>query len=269
MVKAELLTETTEEHFHRMALCLDYGFQEKHNGHFLTIVKENNTLNGFNREWSPSKKPLPFRIKQAFLSHPLPSLVVEGELVKNVFHLFDALILGSEVLVNDTYEHREAQYHAEFSNRSKSILPVKTSRTLEDKYRLWHTIVTSHGEGLVSKNMVKEYQPGLAGYHWKLKLWKTMDVFVIGKNLEGKDSVDVGVYDDRGQVHRVSSCGLRNKFDPEPFQVLEVRFLYATQNHHIVQPKLLNIRDDKLARDCKLSQLEPYINKNWMKEIEI
>ena len=263
MIKAELLTETTEQHFLRMLLDGVYGFQEKHNGHRLTICKQNGILRPFNREGEPSSKPLHPHVKSALLNHPLSTFVLDGELVKNTCHVFDVLYLDDEDLIHHAYEYREARYHSEFEDYSPYIQPVKTARTPQEKRVLWDAVLAHHGEGIVSKNMNAPYRQGRTDTHWKLKFWKTCDVVVMGKNPDDKDSVEIGLYDERGNLHRVSGCSLRNKFRPKVGSVLEVRFLYATKERHIVQPTLMSIRLDKPAKACKLSQLEPYINKNW------
>lgn len=266
MVQAELLTQTDEKHFKRMLLDSKFGFQEKYNGHRLSIWKENGALRLFNREGKPSSKRLPYSLKQSLLSHPLAAFVIDGELVKDEFYIFDALILGDETLVEDAYEYREARYHTEFDGYSAHIKAVETARSPEEKRLLWDFVEATHGEGLVSKNMTAGYKQGRAEQHWKLKFIKECDCVVIGANAEGKDSVEIGMYDDRGNMHRVSGCSLRNKFKVSPGQVVMVEFLYATKNKHIVQPVLISVRNDKNAADCKLSQLEPYINKNWVKK---
>jgi ATP-dependent DNA ligase len=262
-IQAELLTETTELHFQRMLTNPDYGYQEKHNGHRLMIAKQDGQLFWFNREGEKSSKALPIQVRHALLSHPLDTFVIDGELVKTTFFVFDALILGDEVITNDVYEYREARYHQEFDNHSKNLITVKTARTAAEKKALWEQVLAAKGEGIVSKNLRKSYRTGRAEQHFKLKFWKMADAFVIGPSPEGKDSVEIGMVNSKGQVHRISGCSLRNKFNPAPGQVIEVRFLYATQERHIVQPTLLHLRNDKRAADCHLSQLEPYINKNW------
>jgi bifunctional non-homologous end joining protein LigD len=262
MIQAELLTETTELHFQRMLLSAVYGFQEKHNGHRLVICKENGTLRYFNREGVPSSKPLPTRVKYALLSHPLTGFVIDGELVGGTFYIFDALILGDEIVANDSYEYREARYHAEFDGYNAQIVPVETARTPEAKRRLWDAVLASHGEGIVSKNMTVKYTQGRAGAHWKLKFLKECDVIVMGPSPEGKDSVEIGVYDEHGQLHRVSGCSLRGKFRVTVGDVLTVRYLYASRDNHIVQPVLMRKRTDKAAITCDIYQLVK--NKNFI-----
>ena len=264
MIQAELLTETNESHFQRMLLSAVYGFQEKHNGHRLLICKEDGTLRLFNREGEKSSKPLPLRVKNALLSHNLTGFVIDGELVGGTFYIFDALILGDEILVGDTYEYREARYHAEFEGYNTQLVPVETARTQEQKRRLWDAVLASHGEGIVSKNLKKSYRQGNAGAHFKLKFLKSAEVVVIGPSPEGKDSVEIGMWNSNGKMHRISGLSLRNKYRVVPGTVLEVRFLYATKELHIVQPVLVHVRYDKKAADCKLEQLIPYINKNWI-----
>ena len=261
MIQAELLTETTELHFQRMLLTAVYGFQEKHNGHRLIICKENGALRLFNREGQSSSKPLSIRIKNALLSHPLAGFVIDGELVGGTFYIFDALILGDEIIANDVYEYREARYHAEFDGYSTQIVPVETARTPEAKRLLWDAVLASHGEGLVSKNMNAPYKQGRPDQHWKLKFTKECDVVVMGPSPEGKDSVEIGVYDERGQLHRVSGCSLRGKFRVAVGDVLTVRYLYASRDNHIVQPVLIRKRTDKGALTCDISQLVK--NKNF------
>lgn len=267
MMQAELLTETTVSHFQRMLLSAVYGFQEKHNGHRLIICKENGALSLFNREGEKSSKPLSLRIKNALLSHRLAGFVIDGEMVGGTFFIFDALILGDEILVNDTYEYREARYHAEFDGYNSQLVPVETARTQEQKRQLWDEVLASHGEGLVSKNMTTAYREGLppescSDKHWKLKFTKECDVVVIGPSPEGKDSVEIGVYDDQGNLHRVSGCSLRNRFHVIVGDVLTVRYLYATRENHIVQPVLIRKRTDKAAQTCGVSQLIK--NKNFL-----
>ncbi len=262
MVQAELLTETTEFHFKRMLSNPDFGFQEKHNGSRLMLAKQNGTLRCFNREGNVSSKPLPIQVRHALMAHPLSTFVLDGELVGTTFFIFDALILDDEVLNHDSYEYREARYHTLFT-ATKHMVPVKTARSMEEKRALWTQVVGYKGEGLVSKDMRKAYSTGRSGQHFKLKFVKECDVVVIGMNPEGKDSIEIGMYDDNGRLHRVSGCSLRGKFHPAPQEVVEVRFLYATEKYHIVQPVLMRLRHDKKASECRLSQLKLHINKNW------
>jgi ATP-dependent DNA ligase len=263
MVQAELLTETTVPHFRRMASDPNYGFQTKYNGHRLIICKQNGNIRWFNRVGEPSNKPLSIPIRQALLNHPLDTLVIDCELVKTHLYIFDVLALGDELLTNNAYEYREVKYHAAFDDYVDCITPVVTARTLLEKDLLWKREEASQGEGVVAKNMSTPYRQGKSGAHFKLKFWKTADAFVIGPNPDEKDSVEIGMFDANGRVHRISGCSLRNKFHPRIGDVLEIRFLYSTKNHHIVQPTLLHVRTDKTAGQCQLSQLDSLINKNW------
>lgn len=264
MIQAELLTETTVSHFQRMLLDSTYGFQEKHNGHRLIVCKQNGKLSFFNREGQPSTKRVFLPLQKILLAHPLPTFVIDCELVKNLLFIFDALYLGDEELVHDAYEYREARYHAEFSHYAY-ILPVATARTPKEKKELWLRVEKLHGEGIVSKNLTASYKMGEAKQHLKLKFLKSAEAVVIGLSPEGKDSVEIGMWDEYGRMHRISGLSLRNKYHVKPGAVLEVKFLYATKKLHIVQPVLVRVRTDKKAVDCKLTQLVPYINKNWVK----
>jgi ATP-dependent DNA ligase len=266
MIQAELLTEATEAAFKRMLTDPRFGFQEKHNGHRLVICKTGGQLAHFNRIGEPSSKRLPSRVHSILLQHPLENFVIDTELVGEMLYIFDALYLGEEELVHDAYEYREARYHAEFTGFAY-IIPVKTARTFKEKKELWQHVLDINGEGLCAKNMTKAYRMGRADQHFKLKFWKTADAIVIGQSPDHKDGIDIGMYDAKGRLHRISGCSMlvkaARKRRPQPGDVIEVRFLYATKERHIVQPTLLSVRFDKKAAECKLTQLEPYINKNW------
>jgi ATP-dependent DNA ligase len=265
MIQAELLTESTEAAFQRMLLDPRFGFQEKHNGHRLVICKTGGQLVHYNRIGEQSSKRLPSNLRLTLMQHPLDNFVIDTELVGEHLYIFDSLYLGDEELVHDAYEYREARYHAEFSGYTH-ITPVPTARTADDKRLLWQHVLDIKGEGLCAKNMHKSYRMGRADQHFKLKFWKTADAIVIGPSPDSKDGIDIGMLDAKGRMHRISGCSMLVKAArkrPMAGQVIEVRFLYATKEYHIVQPTMLSLRTDKMAAECKLSQLDPYINKNW------
>lgn len=263
MLRGELFEEIDLSQLSRLTSNPDWGYQEKHNGERRTICKDvvdgHFRIRDFNREGGIGKG-LPSHIRQALLRHPLPKFVIECELVKGDIFIFDALILGEEMLFNDRYEYREARYHAEFEGFADHIFTVRTVRGAKNKQALVLKLASEHAEGIICRNLKARYKQGRSGQHFKLKFVKECDVVVIGRNPQGKDSAEIGVYDNQGRLHRVSGCALRG-IRVVPGDVLTVKYLYSSRDNHLVQPVLVRKRNDKSPRECTLSQL--VMNKNF------
>lgn len=273
MILAELLTEILNRRLDRRRFGFPeierftkdhrWGYQEKFNGERRIICKEGNSIRVFNRKGEIGKS-LPYNLVRLLLSHPLPQFVIDTEVVQNkTIHILDGLVLGDEQLVHDSYEYREARCHAEFDNFHASIRVVKTVRDEKGKRELLKHLWETNCEGVVIRRMDAIYKQERAGQHFKFKFWKELDAVVIGPSPEGKDSVRIGVYDERGRLHEICGVSLIGKVRVAPGDVLVIKYLYATADLNIVQPTILKKRTDKSPRECTVTQLE--LNKNFMR----
>jgi len=283
LFKSELLTEVEESQIPRYVASRSHGFQEKFNGDRRTIVRDGNSLIDLNREGAPGKGLSP-KVKAALLSHPLQKFIVDIELMKpnaevNSEHikLLDVLILGNELLAQETYEYREQRAHQTFDNLSPLVHVVYTAKSADDKAKLVWKLKQDNAEGIVVRRMDAPYKQGRAKQHMKIKFWKDMDVVVLGPGHDGHESIRVGVFDKAGKVYDVCGVSLigkgyeftlngRVKRGLRPLvvgTVIKIFYLYATKENHVVQSEFIETRDDKQPRDCWLSQLK--LNKNWIK----
>jgi bifunctional non-homologous end joining protein LigD len=115
----------------------------------------------------------------------------------------------------------------------------------------------SKAEGIVFKKMSAAYLQGKAHQHFKLKFWKMLDCFVIEKNRDGKDAVELAVYKS-GEVYRICGASLIGKEREGKINVgdvVEIKYLYATSTWQAVQPTILRKRDDKLPIECMIEQM--------------
>lgn len=243
-------------------------FQEKYNGHRRLIQKSaNGEIKDFNR-LGDKGQGLPEVLIRALRAHPLYQFVIDVELVENTIYIFDALLLGDDVLVTEPYFTREASYHSQFDGYHRNIGTAASARTLEEKETLISRLEAEHAEGFVSKDGRAMYRPG-ATINLRFKFWKDLDAVVIGDSLERssngsgdlKNAVRLGCYDQRGMLKDI--CGATKKSDLilRPGDVVKVKYLYGTEELNIVQIDILELRDDKRAVDCTLDQI--MINKNW------
>lgn len=243
-----------------------FGGQEKCNGKRRVIVRQDNIIFCFNKKGQ--KRDLPPALRKVLLKHKLNKFVLDVELEDIVIKVFDALILGDEALAPKPYKIREARCHQEFDNFDPLVRVLKTAKTREEKLALYYRLLAENAEGMVFKNLLAVYIQGDACQHFKVKFWKTVDAFVIARTVENgrvKDSVRIGVYDRKGNVIEISGVSLIGRGKVDVGDVLEVKCLYSTPDNHIVQPVMLQKRDDKTARECTIMQLEIILNKNWMK----
>ena len=255
--KAELLTAVT---LNEVATKLlgngSFGAQEKRNGKRRVIVREKSSVFCFNREGE--KRDLPRKLVSVLLNHPLSRFVIDGELEGTVlspfYSGFDALILNNEALAPEEYRYREERLHEEFGNFHPMVNVLKTAWTYKEKLALVKKLHAENAEGVVFKNKYAVYKEGRAGQHYKWKFWKSADFVVIGPSAEGKNSVEIGVFN-RDRLHRVSGVSLIGRTRVRPGDVVEVQYLYSTKNLHIVQPVMLRKRDDKKATSCTADQL--------------
>jgi bifunctional non-homologous end joining protein LigD len=255
-LQAELLTKVTPQVAARLIQDPNFGAQEKENGKRRVMVRNNDQVFCFNREGE--KRDLPPAVVKAILSHRLTRFVIDTELcgtkIAPRVKIFDVLILGDELLGQTPYSHRENRCHEEFDNFNKIFTVLFTARTSEEKLALVKKLHAENAEGVVFKRMDAVYKQGRSGSHFKLKFWKSADFVVIGPSPEGHDSVEIGVYKN-GKLHRVSGVSLIGRERVVAGDVIEARYLYATKNLHIVQPVMLQKRDDKQAKACTADQL--------------
>ena len=260
--KAELLTEVTPQEAARLIEDNRYGAQTKENGKRRIIVREYDEIYCFNREGE--KCDLPLAVFKILRQHDLERFVIDVELCGSESNpqvkIFDALILGDglgglQVLAEDKYWYRLERVKEDFGNFHPMFQVLETTRTSAEKLALTKKLYAEKAEGVVFKRMSAPYRQGRANQHYKLKFVKTLDAVVIGPSPEGKDSVELGLYDSVGKLHRICSSSLIGKQCLRPHDVVEIRYLYGTKTLHVVQPRIIQKRDDKHPRKCLLDQI--------------
>ena len=258
MVRAELLEEVFNPQFYIESDL--YVAQEKRNGKRRIICREGNNVWCFNKKGE--KRSVDSRLVKLLRSHRLQKFVIDVELeTNNNIWIFDGLVFGDEIANWQTYEYRLQRCHDVFDNFSPLVHVLYTARGKTAKQRLYDQLLADMAEGVVFKLKAAPYLEGEAHQHKKVKFIKEIDTVVIGPNPEGHDSVEIGVYDEQGEMFRVSGCSLIGRIKVKPGDVIRVRFLYATKDLKIVQPRMVEKRDDKRPEECVISQVRNYVYK--------
>lgn len=253
----ELLTEVQNDPdtLARFILDPNIGFQEKFNGNRRIVGKDVNGIWSLNKKGE--RRELPRRLAMNIKNDIPFNFIIDSELMPGEhLRIFDSIILGNRNMLRpgdpEPYEARIQAVRDNFSAPWGS--PVYTAYTQIEKIRLLKKLTDENAEGLVCRQLHSPYKQGDSHQHFKIKFVKTLDAVVMGKVLD-KDSVDLGLYDKLGRLQRISAASTLGKVALKPNDVVEVKYLFASRNNHIVQPRISLKRDDKEPRACTLDQL--------------
>jgi bifunctional non-homologous end joining protein LigD len=186
------------------------------------------------------------------------NLVLDGELVKSTYYVFDILYdvvdLRSVALIERVKILRKKFNEIKFSN----INVVDFSEGFEDKLTLFTKLRSENAEGIVFKNKESLYEagrPSSLGNQLKFKFITSASVIVTGLN--DKRSVSIGVMD-RGKIIQVGNVKIpTNAAMPQVNEIIEVQYLYAfKETNALFQPVFLAIRDDLNFDECGFEQLK-------------
>jgi hypothetical protein len=230
-----------------------YGFQEKYNGKRRTIIKHEDRTAALN------KQGVNRSVDDAFVKHvmalPYNSITFEAEQVSKHYHIFDLLTLEDDDLMIRPYDERISIAHDIFSGKALWRSVVSTAIEEDEKLALAKKLIEDKAEGLIIRKLNAKYKPGKSGQHLKIKFEKTLDAVVIGPSPKGHESVEIGLFNPKGQLIRIGGCSQIGKEKVAAGDVIEVKYLYGTRSNHIVQPRMTVRRDDKEPSECLLSQM--------------
>jgi ATP-dependent DNA ligase len=150
------------------------------------------------------------------------------------------------------------------------VVLAREARTPAEKLALMERLEAEGTEGAVAKRVDAPYAADGARVRdvVKLKFQKTVDALVVARDVGGKNA-HLAVHADEipddllaflpdgTPVRRIGACSMIGKPDARPGEVVEVRYLYATEGLILYQPSLLRVRTDKAAVDCRIEQLRP------------
>jgi bifunctional non-homologous end joining protein LigD len=256
----ELLQDADDQIVARLLRDDNWVFQPKENGHRRIVTKElNRTITDTNRKGEPGQG-LDAYVVQTLRTFPMPHFRLDVEYIstQKVIWVFDALSVmltdAPEDLTIDPYRKRLQQAYAYFDNLAPYVRVVPTAWTPQQKYDLVKKLDAERAEGFVMKDLRARYRQGQR-VNYRYKFTKTADVVVMGPSPEGHNSVRIGVYNDRGILQEVSGVSLNGKPQPQIGSVIQVKYLFASRNYKLNQPRMECLRPDKTPKECTIHQL--------------
>jgi bifunctional non-homologous end joining protein LigD len=251
----QLLNPIDEAEMQRLLRDNVHVAQEKFDGRRLLLRKEGAAIDGINRKGLLVGLPEP--VFQALYRFPCDCLL-DGESIGDVFHVFDILILDGKDIRARKYKNRLTDLiNLLASVQQRAIRFTETAFAPEQKIRLHTTLQSAGKEGIVFKRLDAPYKPGRpnsGGPQMKHKFYATLSALVSKVNTQR--SVEIRLFGKDGWAPAGNVTIPPNHRIPVVGQVVEVRYLYATEAGILYQPTYLGERSDIEQHECVRSQLK-------------
>lgn len=224
---------------------------------FLLSISSNSVIESFNRKGigvsCPTEISDSVRSAHLYYEGGIGSFLIDGELVGEVYHVFDILEREDKDLRNLPLHQRLTCLNQLTDDlECDNIVRVSTYFSKNEKESAFKLL--SNTEGVVFKHKNAEYTPGRpasGGSYLKYKFVETGSFIVNGINQ--KRSVELKLV--TGDV--IGNVTIPVNFEvPKVGDVVEVRYLYAYKNGSLYQPVYLGVRSDIDESECTKDQLK-------------
>jgi len=229
--------------------------QEKKDGRRLMVRKAGALIEGVNRKGVVVS--MSAAVVQAIRQLD-GDLILDGEVVGDVYWAFDLLEIGGEDLRSHSVVHRFDELAMLLDAPNEGALRlIPHASTTWAKRELYERLKKTRAEGVVFKRKNAGYVPGRpasGGDHVKFKFTATATCRVLHQNA-GKRSVALAVLQDPGDgfVDIGNVTIPANSCIPAAGSLVEVRYLYAYVDGSLYQPVYLGPRDDVEIADSAKS----------------
>jgi ATP-dependent DNA ligase len=236
----------------------NYAVQQKFDGKRIMLHIERSSVTAHNREGLICSVS-PNIIAEARQFAPIAPMMLDGEWIRETktLHAFDLLEINGTDIRPWKFIDRNTQLMATLQAASmRSIQIARTEFEQAGKIDLLQEVHARNLEGIVLKKIDSPYRTDRQPDQFKHK-FTVVSSFVITKKNE-KDSVALGLFNDKGQLIECGNVKIRSKhFRVNEGMVIDVRYLHAFRDsNHVYQPRMVAIRDDLQPEHCLISQLK-------------
>ena len=252
----QLLNPIEENEVQRLVKDPAWCMQEKKDGRRTLVQKDGAAIHGINKRGLLIGLPSPIVLQTSKLTG---DVIIDGEMVGDVFHAFDLLWGAGKNLVGRPYRERLDQLRILLLPDYLSHFElVETAFTPAQKALLYNRLKLERREGVVFKLLDAPYTPGRpnsGGTQLKYKFVATVSAVVA--RINPQRSVEVRLLNGDGWISVGNVTIPANHPIPKVGAVAEVRYLYAfRESNALYQPVYLGARTDVEQHECVLSQLK-------------
>ncbi len=255
-IRPQLLNPIEESEVQRLISEPGWCLQEKKDGRRILVQKQGAAVHGINRKGLLVGLPSPVVVQV----NQIPGdVIIDGEMVGEVFHAFDLLQLGEEDLRNRPYEERwERLMKVLEPGHFTHLERVESAFTPARKALLFKRLQAEKREGVVLKRLDAPYTPGKpssGGPQLKHKFYATLSAVVA--KINAQRSVELRLLNGKGWIPCGNVTIPPNHQVPKVGAVVEIRYLYAFKESYVLyQPVYLGVRTDIEQHECVVSQLK-------------
>lgn len=263
MLASEIDADDLPEFVFRDEFC----FEQKLDGHRIILFYDGFTLLACERNGKPSQHNPKFQASSwdSFRHCIKNSLVLDGEFMDGKLYVFDLpyyVGLSGKIDTHSPYGERRAVLHKlfayEFKHLGSPMDLVPSACSPQDKAALAARCLRNNAEGVMVKRLDGPYEIGRRSKTncLKAKFVKTADLIIKALGVDSKENAVLEVWKS-GKKTEVGHCSMIGKEKVKVGDVVEVKYLYLGANNKLVQPRFLQKRTDKKAKDCFFEQLVP------------
>ena len=260
-----LLNPIEEDQTKELIADPNWIMQEKMDGVRMVATRKEDSITAVSR--TGREATIPKEVYDILLSTSVQNYVIDGELVGNVYHVFDLLRLQAmDFAAKNTFEERYEALVELFDGIDDTNLKVVKCYTGKEKVKAFEKLQSA--EGVVFKLKTAFYKagrPASGGNYLKHKFYKSCSAIVT--KINDKRSVSLSLIEDKPEplseykfgknMITVGNCTIPVNHDfPQMGDIVEIKYLYARKpSNALYQPSYLGKRTDIPLKDCLLSQL--------------
>ena len=254
-VAAQLAEPMDFDNIGSLIVSDEWVIEQKLDGHRLLLQGTGDAVEPLNRNGQPyAAKNLPGNLRTMVLPD---GLILDGELLdlgSLEFWAFDFRALDGSLDTMPLTMRRDLLIRA-VDTLSLNVHVLPQAVDTRAKQRLVEQAIAHHAEGVVCKKVSAPYR-GRRDPAWrKVKFVSSCEAIVVGVRDDGKESVTVALVDADGMLVEVGRASLIGREDVSLGEVVELRYLYATDDNRLFQPVMVRRRTDKQPLECTMSQL--------------
>lgn len=184
--------------------------------------------------------------------------VVDGEIMGDVYVIFDVMTLRDVDVRHRTFDERYAALEELLANQM-GLLGI-TAWTETEKRAMLANALANSWEGLMFRDVDGKYITGRTSALAKHKLWAAATCRVLTANAQR--SIQVALLDESDVEVFVGNVSVPvNQDIPDVDALVEVRYLYAHEGGLLYQPVLLGVRNDITEADKRSDLRKPPAEK--------
>ena len=226
-----------------------YLMQVKANGHFRQGEKRaDGTVISYNK--LGIAKPFPPAVEKELAALPLKTFFVDGELVGELYIVFQMLQKDGKSLTELPYAKRLKHAEDAVDGNGSHIKTVSTWTGTKAKQGGIALCRKNRLEGVCFKLKDAPYHPGATRVHKKLKFLKQATFRVLALGVGGHNNARLGLLENGKWVGVGGSSMIGKDKRIHVGSLVEVRFLYMTEDRRIYQPRIERLRDDVSETEC-------------------